>query len=194
MVKERGTSDSQNNSYGQWPLPEAKPDENDNDPLRYPTYENYINSGGFNVPPPPPVETRHWQYEYPDNENYRPFQEDFWRLYNNFHPPPNRQLGVEMLTRLRSRKGGIYYIKSNPFKQLHYVDRKLIYICELVPSHLVPSSELKYLNTEVDKSLIRGEALDLLGYSYAQTDTEKISIAGDLELVCKNSFRSASSL
>lgn len=192
MVKEWRSSDSDYNSDGEWSLPETKPDENNNDSLHHPTYKYYINSEGFNVPTPSPVETRHCQNEYPDNDNHHPYRQDFWRFYNDFDPPPNRQLGVEILTRLRSTKGGIYYTKGNRFKQLHYVDRKLIYICELVPSHLVPSSESNHLSTEVDKSLIQGEALDLLGYSYAQTGTEKISITGDLELVCKNSCRSAS--
>lgn len=93
-----------------------------------------------------------------------------------------------MLARLRSSRGGIYYTKSDPFRQIHYVDNYIIYICDLVPLYLIPPSERKCLNTEVDKGLIRGEALDLLGYSYVETGTGKFSISGDLELVCERHF------
>lgn len=137
------------------------------------------------MPPPPPFENRHSQYEYLDNEFYDSRQKDFWMSSYAGFQPQNRQLGVEILAGLRATRGGIYYTKSNLFKQVHYVDHYPIYICDLVPPHLIPSSESKFLKTGVDVGLIRGEALDLLGYSFTETDRGKYSISGDLELVCK---------
>ena len=92
---------------------------------------------------------------------------------------------MEILAALRSTRGGIQYTKSNQFKQVHFVDQHAIYTCAYVPSDLVPYSEWKPLNTELDRSLVRREALDLLGYSYTETKTGKFSISDDLELVSK---------
>lgn len=61
-----------------------------------------------------------------------------------------------------------------------------------MPSYLIPPSEGRCQTTEVDKGLIRREALDLLGYSYAETDAGKFLISGDLDLVCKKPFRGGS--
>ena len=97
--------------------------------------------------------------------------------------PPSRRLGREILTGLRSTRGGIYYIKSNDFKQVHYVDEHPIYICNYVPSHMIPYSVDKFLNTELLGGLVRREALDLLAYSYNRSETGNISISGDLGLV-----------
>ena len=97
--------------------------------------------------------------------------------------PPSRRLGREILTSLRSTRGGIYYIKSNDFKQVHYVDEYPIYICNYVPSHMIPYNVDKFLNTELLGGLVRREALDLLAYSYNKSETGNISISGDLELV-----------
>jgi len=38
----------------------------------------------------------------------------------------------------------------------------------------------KPLDTELGRGLIRKEALDLLGYSYIETETGNFSISGDL--------------
>lgn len=89
-----------------------------------------------------------------------------------------------MLNALRTRKGGIYYTKSNQYKQVHYVDEYPIYICALVPSHMIPFNDWKPLNTELGRGLVRREALDLLGYSYAEKETGVFSISSDVELVC----------
>lgn len=143
------------------------------------------------MPPPPPGENRYPLYGYSHYEGDVPPRQDFWRSPHSGWGPQNRTLGVEILHGLRSARGGIYYTKSNPFKQVHYVDRHIIYICQLVPPRFIPSDELNCLNTEVDKGLVRGEALDLLGYSYIETDAGKLSISGDLELVSKKRpFRS----
>lgn len=141
-------------------------------------------------PPPPPWKNRQWQYQSPNDHIPSPRQKSFWRSSYTGFQPPYRQLGVDILAGLRSMRGGIYYVKSNLFKQVHYVDHSPVYICELVPSYLIPSGEWKVLNTEVDKGLIRGEALDLLGYSYTETDMGKFSISGDLELVRDRLLRS----
>ena len=84
---------------------------------------------------------------------------------------------------MRSMRGGIYYMKSNNFKQKHYVDQRLIFVCYLVPSHMVPEKEDKVLNTELGRGLIRREALDLFAYSYMETETGNFSISGNLRLV-----------
>lgn len=50
---------------------------------------------------------------------------------------------------------------------------------------MIPYNEWEALNTEVGGGSIRREALDLLGYSYTETETGKFSISGDLHLVCE---------
>ena len=67
------------------------------------------------------------------------------------------------------------------------MDEILMYICYFVPSHMVPQNEDKVLETELGKDLIRREALDLLAYSYMETETGNFSISGDLRLVSKRS-------
>lgn len=141
------------------------------------------------MPPPPPMENRHSQYGFPPYGGYGPTRKGFRRGPHSVLEPPERPLGVVILEGLRLTRGGIYYTKSNPFKEVHYVDHFIIYVCQLVPPHLIPINERKCLNTEVGKGLVRGEALDLLGYSYTETDAGKFSISGDLELVCERSFR-----
>ncbi len=101
----------------------------------------------------------------------------------NLSRPPSRQLGGEILTQLRSTRGGIYYIKNNTFRQVHYVDQYAIYVCTLVPSQMIPYNEDVPLNTEVGRGLVRREALNLLAYSYTETDTGSFLISGDLLLV-----------
>lgn len=103
---------------------------------------------------------------------------------NTIYQPAERQIGGEILSILRSMPGGIHYTKSNQFEQVHYVDQCIIYICSLVPRHMILHHRCQYLNTELDRGLIRKAALDLLGYSYTETETGKFSIVGDLQLVC----------
>ena len=103
--------------------------------------------------------------------------------FQNRSRPPSRRLGREILTSLRSTRGGIYYIKSNDFKQVHYLDEYPIYICNYVPSHMIPYNEDNFLNTELFRGLVRREALDLLAYSYNRSETGNVSISGDLGLV-----------
>ena len=120
----------------------------------------------------------------PTNSSYRR-KRDFWIQPDDFSSPPSRFFGGELLTALRSTRGGIHYVKSNEFKQVHFVDNRPIYICALVPPHLVPYGEDKASNTELGKGLIRREALDLLAYSYTELETGNFSISGDLKLVCE---------
>ena len=108
---------------------------------------------------------------------------DFSRPTHNLSQLPSRQLGSEILAMLRSTRGGIYYIKSNNFKQVHYVDEYPIYTCNFVPSHMIPYNEDNFLNTELVRGLVRREALDLMAYSYNRSETGNISISGDLGLV-----------
>ena len=88
-----------------------------------------------------------------------------------------------MLNQLRSRRGGICYIKSDSFRKIHYVDHDPIFVCHLVPSHMITYDGVEPLNTELGRGLIRREALDLLAYSYTETETGSFLISGHLELV-----------
>lgn len=130
------------------------------------------------MPPPPPLVDP--QPRYPT----APYMErEFWRPSNHFSQPPSTKLGGEVLTALRSTRGGIYYIKSNHFKQVHYVDHFPIYTCAFVPSHMIPFNEDTPLSTELGRGLVRKEALDLLAYSYTETPTGNFSISANIELV-----------
>ena len=71
-------------------------------------------------------------------------------------------------------------MKSNSFKQVHYVDEYPIYTCNFVPSNMIPYNENNFLNTELGRGLIRKEALDLLRYSYTRSESGNFSIKGDL--------------
>jgi hypothetical protein len=92
---------------------------------------------------------------------------------------------MEILAALRSARGGIQYAKSSKFEQVRFVDHRVIYECAYVPWQMIPHGERNFPNTELDRGLVRKEALDLLGYSYTETKTEKCSISDDLELVSK---------
>ena len=105
---------------------------------------------------------------------------DFSIPTHNLFQPPSRQLGSEILAILRSERGGIHYIKSNNFKQVHYVDEYPIYTCYLVPSDMIPYNENSCLSTELGSGLIRKEALDLLTYSYTRSETGNFLIKGNL--------------
>ena len=107
---------------------------------------------------------------------------NFWRRTLDPYRP-SRALGSDILARLRSTRGGIYYIKSNNFRQVHYVDEYCIYICNFVPSNIITHNEDIIVNTELASGLIRKEALDLLAYSYTRSETGNFSIKGDLGLV-----------
>ena len=119
-----------------------------------------------------------------DLERAKPVRtRDFSRpSYDSSHPP-SRQLGGEILTELRSLRGGIDYIKSNNFTQVYYVDQYPIYRFNLVPWDMIPRGEEELLNTELGRGLIRREALDLFAYSYTETETGNFLISGNLELV-----------
>ena len=108
---------------------------------------------------------------------------NFWRRTYHPYQLPSRRLGSEILATLRSRRGGIYYIKSNNFKQMYYVDEYCIYVCSFVPLNLIPVNEDNILNTELGSGLIRKEALDFLAYSYTRSETSNFLIKGDLGLV-----------
>lgn len=141
------------------------------------------------IPPPPPWDNPQSQYGYPSAGIPRAGKKEFWRPSYPSLQSPERPLGEAILTALRSTRGGIYYTKSNHFKQVHYVDHYPIYICAFVPSHMIPYNESKLLSTELDQGSIRKEALDLLGYSYSKTRTGNFLITGDLELVCSEIFK-----
>lgn len=109
-----------------------------------------------------------------------PRRKNFWKPSHHYSQRPERQLGDEILAALRSTRGGIYYTKSNQFRQTHYVDQYPIYTCKFVPSSMAIGYDRKPLDTELGRGLIRKEALDLLGYSYIETETGNFSISGDL--------------
>lgn len=141
-----------------------------------PTHDPGAHEYSHNSRGPPP----------PSNDpqlSYRNVEKDFSRPFRNLSQPPSRQLEGEILTELRSARGGIYYVKSNNIKQVHYVDQNPIYTCTFVPSHMIPYNEDKILKYRArGRGLIRREALDLLGYWYTRR-TGNYSISGDLRLV-----------
>lgn len=174
MANKRETSGPRSDTYRRSSSPGAESDADDFGPSHYPERPGY--SRRFrddHMPPPPPWNNSQSQYGYPSYE------------IHPFSQLSLRQLGNEILTALRSTRGGIHYTKNNQFMQVHYVDQYPIYTCAFVPSHMVPDNEWKFLNTELGRGLIRREALDLLGYSYTETEMGKFSISGDLELVCE---------
>lgn len=145
------------------------------DPTHDPGAHEYSHhSQGVRMPPPP------WN---DPQLSHRNVEMDFSIPFRNPSKPPNREFGGEILAGLRSVRGGIYYVKSNNFKQVHYVDQYPIYTCTFVPSHMIPYNEDKILNTELGRGLIRREALDLLAYSYTRSETGNFSISGNLGLV-----------
>lgn len=175
--------DSQYDGYRRPPSLGAQLDEDDFGTQRYTGYSAYPpRFQDDHAPPPPTGDYLQPPYGYPLYANYFPRHKDFWRPSLPFPQIPDGQLGVEILAALRSTRGGIQYTKSNKFKQVHYVDQHPIYTCALVPSHMVPSNEMELLNTELDIGLVRGEALDLLGYTYTETEAGKFVIQDDLEL------------
>lgn len=123
------------------------------------------------MPSPPP-----WHNPQPLYESDPYGEMKFSSVFRNHFQPPSRQLGGEILTKLRAARGGIYYIKSNNFKQVHYVDQYPIYICTFVPQHMISYNEDRCQNTEIAVGLVRREALDLLAYSYTKSETGNFSI------------------
>ena len=107
-------------------------------------------------------------------------------VWTGSHAPrrrPARYDGDEILNAIRSTGGGIVYTKRNDFKYSHYVDETVVYIHYLVPSLLIPLDESEPRFTEIGKGWVRQEALDLLGYTYSETQCGHFCVSGNLELV-----------
>lgn len=127
------------------------------------------------------------------NRDMHPFGDlaasrSYWLLSPSVPPLSGEYHGQNILNRLRSRAGGIYYTKSNQFRETQFVDLDVIFERQLVPPHLIPSHEMSYLTTEIDSGSVRKEAVELLEYDYKETKTGKLSISGDLGLVRENHF------
>ena len=131
---------------------------------------------------PPPLPDSHIRYGHPHIGPLGPSHKDFWRSNHRFASSYSH-IGPEILDALRSSRGGIYYAKANHFQQVHYVDARPIYTCNLVPRYLIPHNESMALSTEIGDGLVRKEALDLLGYSFSKTKQGDFLIQGDLDLV-----------
>ena len=170
------SSDPHLDTYRGSHSPTADFNEFNLNPTHYPGVDGFSEPfQGDHMPPPPPGIN--------SQPSHAIVSLDFWRPSQSPSRPPIRYLGSEILTEMRSMRGGIYYMKSSNFKQKHYVDQRLIFICYFVPSHMIPKKEDKVLNTELGRGLIRREALDLLAYSYIETETGNFSISGNLRLV-----------
>lgn len=107
-------------------------------------------------------------------------------LWISSHAPgqtPERFIGDEILNALRSTGGGIAYWKRNNYQTFFYVDNIVIYTFNLVPLSLIPSNESEPHFTDIGKSWVIKEALDLFDYGYTQTPFGYFRIPGNLELV-----------
>lgn len=109
-------------------------------------------------------------------------QRDLWRP---LYPPERyRHIGNEILMAMRSTRGGIYYAKTSPHKQVFFVDGSPIYTCLFVPEELIPDGEADiFRTTELIDGIVRRGALNLLGYVYADVEFGKFAIEADLEFV-----------
>lgn len=87
------------------------------------------------------------------------------------------------LNAIRSTGGGIIYTKRNDFQCLQYVDQRVVCRFRLVPPWLIPSGEPEFLFTEIGKSWVRQEVLNLLGFTYSETQTGQFCVSGNLEFV-----------
>lgn len=136
-------------------------------------------------PPPrsPTWNDRQTHYGYPPQPIVYRMSRELWDPPLPYHGSSELTLGDEILGHLRVSRGGIYYTKSSPLKQVHYIDHYPFYTCALVPSSMIPQNEWKPLHTELGQGLVRKEALDLLGYSYTETEGGKFSVLGNLEMV-----------
>ena len=112
-------------------------------------------------------------------------QMDLWRPV---HPSQRyRHIGNEILTAMRSTRGGIYYAKTSSHKQVFFVDGRPIFTCFFVPQELIPGEEeYKFNTTELIDGVIRKSALDLLGYVYKDVEVGKFAVQADLEFVSQN--------
>ena len=135
------------------------------------------------MPPPQP-------YPMPGQPAHTPFfgtpytrSKDVWRVSHVPGQTPTRYVGDEILNVIRSIGGGIVYTKRNDFQYWHYVDQTVVYRFDLVPSLLIPVDESEPRFTEIGKSWVRQEALDLLGYTYSETQSGHFCVSGNLELV-----------
>lgn len=97
--------------------------------------------------------------------------------------PPIRFLGDEILSAIRSTRGGIVYTKRNDFIHSVYVDSIVAYTFYLVPLSLIPFNESEHWFTEIGKGWVRQEALDIFSYTYTETSSGHFCISGNLELV-----------
>ncbi|KAL8869782.1 MAG: hypothetical protein Q9174_004014 [Haloplaca sp. 1 TL-2023] len=119
-----------------------------------------------------------------------PLRFDYWKYPYMSSSGPGENLGFGILDSLRSARGGIYYIKTSPVRQDHYVDEYPICLSSILPLDLASESDRQYATTEIGCDMIRKEALALMGYAYTETPTGKLSISGDISFV-SNLYRCA---
>ena len=108
---------------------------------------------------------------------------DIWTRVPLSGQSSSTHFGADILSTLRSERGGIVYAKRNAFHQVYFVDNNPIFRCDLIPRGLIPVAETNFTHTDLGLSLVLREALDLLGYAYVQDLPGQISVSGDLDLV-----------
>ena len=108
---------------------------------------------------------------------------DYWRYSYLAGGLNARHLGRDILDALRSTRGGIHYTKNSPIREDHYVDEYPVFLSSILPLDLASRSDYEYASAEIGSDMIRKEALDLLGYTYTETPTGKLSISGDISFV-----------
>ena len=98
-------------------------------------------------------------------------------------PLSSDHVGHDVLSMLRGSPGGIHYVKTNQYRQVHFIDYHPILTCWYAPLQLIGHRKDEFRSTEIVSGSISKEILDLLGYSYDSLDFGKLLIQGDLDFV-----------
>ncbi|KAL8724345.1 MAG: hypothetical protein Q9181_006866, partial [Wetmoreana brouardii] len=89
-------------------------DDDDYGPTYYPGSRGHPSRFHYDPMPPPPLwDNPQPRYGYPPFGTSGTRQKNYWRPPSPFAHLPDRQLGDEILTALRSTRGGIHYTKSS---------------------------------------------------------------------------------
>ncbi|KAL8954310.1 MAG: hypothetical protein Q9183_007205 [Haloplaca sp. 2 TL-2023] len=151
---------------GAWAAPH--PDfELDDEDTRYHELDPYAESVQVHQPAPGMV----------------PQRVDYWKYPYMSSRARGLRLRHDMLDSLRSAKGGIHYIEESPVRQDHYVDERPVYFNSILPPDLVSRPDRECATAEIGSGMVRKEALDLMGYTYTETPTGRLSISGDISFV-----------
>lgn len=173
----RRASAAQSNRYERPRPPTTAFGDDEYHPYNGEAYRDNIYSQAYLDRPPPPRDQDQGL------TNTILHAKEFWIAPPPFSHATDQHFERELLDALRSTRGGIFYSKSNHYQKIFYVDNYAIFICRLVPPHMIPQSESVMLFTELGKDLVRKKTLNLLDYSYIDNKNENFSIKQDLTLI-----------